>query len=87
VEAEMVFETLGFYPQLTQLVARKDFIEFSRRESFKSKTHFLLPSRLSLRLSRRFSPQDFETKTVYADLISPMLYHARFISFFLLQSH
>jgi hypothetical protein len=27
---------LDFYPQLTRLVAREDFIEFSRRESFKS---------------------------------------------------
>jgi hypothetical protein len=35
MEADMVSETLGFYPQLTRLVAR-DFIEFSRRESFKS---------------------------------------------------
>jgi hypothetical protein len=35
-EAEMVSETLGFYPQLTRLVAREDFIEFSRRESFKT---------------------------------------------------
>jgi hypothetical protein len=26
MEAEMVFETLGFYPQLTWLVAREDFI-------------------------------------------------------------
>jgi hypothetical protein len=38
MEAEMVSETLGFYPQLTRLVARENFIEFSRRESFKSKT-------------------------------------------------
>jgi hypothetical protein len=36
MEAEMVSETLGFFPQLTLLVAREDFIEFSRRESFKS---------------------------------------------------
>jgi hypothetical protein len=32
----MVSETLGFCPQLTWLVAREDFIEFSRCESFKS---------------------------------------------------
>jgi hypothetical protein len=35
MEAEMVSETLGFYPQLTWLVARGDFIEFSHHESFK----------------------------------------------------
>jgi hypothetical protein len=35
MEAEMGSETLGFNPQLTRLVAREDFIEFSRRESFK----------------------------------------------------
>jgi hypothetical protein len=33
-------ETLDLYPQLTRLVAREDFIEISRRESFKS--YFLL---------------------------------------------
>jgi hypothetical protein len=32
----MVSETLGFYPQLTRLVAREDFIKFSYHESFKS---------------------------------------------------
>jgi hypothetical protein len=26
MEAEMVSETLGFYPQLTRLVAREDFV-------------------------------------------------------------
>jgi hypothetical protein len=36
IEAKMVSETLGVYPQLTRLVTRDDFIEFSRRESFKS---------------------------------------------------
>jgi hypothetical protein len=36
MEAEMVSETLGFCPQLTRLVSRQDFIELSRRESFKS---------------------------------------------------
>jgi hypothetical protein len=36
MEAEMVSKTLGFCPQLTRLVAREDFNEFSRRESFKS---------------------------------------------------
>jgi hypothetical protein len=36
MEAEMVSETMGFHPQLTQLVDREDFIEFGRRESFKS---------------------------------------------------
>jgi hypothetical protein len=36
METEMVFETLGFYPQTTRLVAREDFIEFSHHESFKS---------------------------------------------------
>jgi hypothetical protein len=35
-EAEMVSETLTIYPQLTRLVARENFIEFSRREIFKS---------------------------------------------------
>jgi hypothetical protein len=34
MEAEMVSETFGFYPQLSRLVAREDFIEFNRRESF-----------------------------------------------------
>jgi hypothetical protein len=34
--AEAVFETLGLHPQLTRLVAREDFIVFSRRKSFKS---------------------------------------------------
>jgi hypothetical protein len=43
MEAKMVSETLGFYPQLAWLVAREDFIEFSRRESFKSYKH-ILPS-------------------------------------------
>jgi hypothetical protein len=38
MEAEMVSETLGFCPQLTQLVAREDFIEFIRCESLKSYT-------------------------------------------------
>jgi hypothetical protein len=38
---EMVSETLGFYPQLTWLAAREDFIEFSCRESFKSYNIFL----------------------------------------------
>jgi hypothetical protein len=28
MEAEMVSETLGFYPQLTRLVAREDFVDF-----------------------------------------------------------
>jgi hypothetical protein len=36
MEAEMVSKTLGFYPQLTRLVAQDDFIEFNHRESFKS---------------------------------------------------
>jgi hypothetical protein len=36
MEVEMVSETLGFYPQLTQLVAQEDFIKFSRHESFRS---------------------------------------------------
>jgi hypothetical protein len=36
MEAEMVSETLGFYPQLTQLVTQEHFIEFSNCESFKS---------------------------------------------------
>jgi hypothetical protein len=36
MEAEIVSETLGFYPQLTRLVAGEDFIELSRLESFKS---------------------------------------------------
>jgi hypothetical protein len=36
MEAEMVSETLGFCLQLTRLVAREDFIEFSHLESFKS---------------------------------------------------
>jgi hypothetical protein len=36
MEAEMFSETLGFYPQLTRLVAREDVIEFSRRATFKS---------------------------------------------------
>jgi hypothetical protein len=40
MEADMVSETLGFYPQLTRLVAREDFIEFSRRESFKSYKYY-----------------------------------------------
>jgi hypothetical protein len=42
IEAEMVSETLGFYPQLTWLVTREEFIEFSRRESFKSCMIFTL---------------------------------------------
>jgi hypothetical protein len=33
MEAEMVSETLVFCPQMTRLVARKNFIEFSRRET------------------------------------------------------
>jgi hypothetical protein len=45
--AEMVSETLGFNPKLTLPVAREDFIEFSRRESFKS---YVLPSQISLGL-------------------------------------
>jgi hypothetical protein len=36
METEIVSEMLGFFPQLTWLVTRKDFIEFSHRESFKS---------------------------------------------------
>jgi hypothetical protein len=36
MEAEMASETLRFYQQLTRLVTREDFIEFSRRENFKS---------------------------------------------------
>jgi hypothetical protein len=32
----VVDKSLGFYPQLTQLVAQEDFFEFSRHESFKS---------------------------------------------------
>jgi hypothetical protein len=36
MEAQMVPETLGFFRQLTQLVDREEFIEFSRRESLKS---------------------------------------------------
>jgi hypothetical protein len=36
MEGEMVSETLGSCPQLTRLVTREDFIEFNRRESFKS---------------------------------------------------
>jgi hypothetical protein len=47
MEAEIVSETLGFFPQLTRIVAREDFIAFSRRESFKSykllKLHKNLP--------------------------------------------
>jgi hypothetical protein len=42
MEAEMVSETLGFYPQLTQLVAREYFIKFSRRESFKSYSNVMI---------------------------------------------
>jgi hypothetical protein len=34
MEVEMVSETLGFYPQLTQLLARKEFTEFSHRDGF-----------------------------------------------------
>jgi hypothetical protein len=29
MEVKMISETLGFYPQLTRLVAREDFIDFS----------------------------------------------------------
>lgn len=36
MEAEMVSETSGFYPQLTRLVAPEDFIEISGRESLES---------------------------------------------------
>jgi hypothetical protein len=36
IDVEMVSETLGFRPQLTWPVAREEFIEFSRCESFKS---------------------------------------------------
>jgi hypothetical protein len=36
VEAETVFEMLGFYPQLTWLIALEEFTEFSHHESFKS---------------------------------------------------
>jgi hypothetical protein len=36
MEAKSVSETLGFYPQMTQLVVRENFIAFSRRENLKS---------------------------------------------------
>jgi hypothetical protein len=33
-----VSKTLGFFPELTRLFAQENFIELSRRESFKSYT-------------------------------------------------
>jgi hypothetical protein len=36
MKPEMVFQTLGFYPQLAWFVAQEKFIEFSLHESFKS---------------------------------------------------
>jgi hypothetical protein len=36
MDIEMMSETLGFHPQLTRPVAREEFIDFSRREIFKS---------------------------------------------------
>jgi hypothetical protein len=33
---ETALETSVFYGHLTQLIAREDFIEFSRRESYRS---------------------------------------------------
>jgi hypothetical protein len=38
LEAELVPETLEFKQKLTRLAAQEDFIEFSRREIFKSYT-------------------------------------------------
>jgi hypothetical protein len=50
MEVKMASKTLGFYPQLTQLVAREDFIEFSRRENFKS---YILPDYMVLQPRRQ----------------------------------
>jgi hypothetical protein len=41
MEAEKVSETLGSCPKLARLVTREDFIEPSRRKSFKSYTIYL----------------------------------------------
>jgi hypothetical protein len=38
---EMVFETLVRYGYLARLIAREDYIKFSRRES--SKTYIIIP--------------------------------------------
>jgi hypothetical protein len=60
MEAEMVSETLGFYPQLTRLVAREHFMEFSRRESFKTCTKETIPRSTSAGFSHEFC---FATET------------------------
>jgi hypothetical protein len=69
MEAEMVSETLGFYPQLTRLVAREDFIEFSCRESFKFVIYCFLFSFPRLFQENCCSPLEYGTTTDAHDIL------------------
>jgi hypothetical protein len=83
MEVEIVSETLGFYPQLTRLVAREDFIEHSyylqfmvaytcTTTEFMYTCHFMHLTTYHIHIVKTLSaaPCSFSTDNVYIDATS-----------------